>query len=156
MFMWQIVAGIRERVADADLLWSHGRREGALLSILVAIAATARLACPDVHGDRRQFVAFLKTTHGWTIAVEFRGQQVDVDTLFYKWLRCQLVHEAYLPLDLKIDDSFTDPGACGVRAGGAPEFTVLISPGWYVFFRDAIGHALLSLEKAEGSDVTDD
>jgi hypothetical protein len=132
---------IVDRMADADLLWHHGRREGALLSALVAVSATARRTYPDIAGDRAAFEAFMKTTHGWTIAVEHRGISVDVDLLFYKWLRCELVHAGSLPPDLRIDDEFTDPRQCGVRAGGAPEYTVLLSPGWYQFFVDAVRNA---------------
>ncbi len=132
---------IVDRVADADLLWHYGRREGALLNVLVAVSATARRTFPDVRGDRAAFEAFMKTTHGWTIAVEHRGVPVDMDSLFYKWLRCELVHVGSLPPDLRIDDQFTDPDVCGVRAGGAPNYTVLLSPGWYQFFADVVRNA---------------
>lgn len=129
---------IVDRLADADLLWHHGRREGALLSALVAVSATARRTFPEIEGDRAAFEAFMKTTHGWTIAVEHRGVSVDMDHLFYKWLRCELVHAGSLPPDLRINDNFTDPDHCGVRAGGAPNYVVLLSPGWYQFLVGAV------------------
>ncbi|WP_022883212.1 hypothetical protein [Gryllotalpicola ginsengisoli] len=132
---------IQDRLEDADLLWRHNRREGALLSVLVAVAATARKAFPQITGDRASFEAFMKTTHDWTISVEHRGQQVDLDHLFYKWLRCELVHTATLPVDLRINDEFSDPDSCTVRAGGAPEHTVLLSPGWYYFLTRAVREA---------------
>jgi hypothetical protein len=132
---------IAERLVDADLLWSQGRREGALLSALVAVSATARLTFPDARGDHDAFVRFMKTTHRWSMRVQHRGVPVDMDEIFYKWLRCELVHTGGLPRDIRIDDLFTDPTACGVRAGGAPEFTVLISPGWYHFLVDAVRNA---------------
>jgi hypothetical protein len=129
---------IADRLADADLLWREGHREGALLSVLVAVSATARRTFPDVAGDRDAFVKFMKTTHGWTMSVEHRGEQVDMDLLFYKWLRCELVHVGELPTDIRIDDAFSDPTACSVRAGGAPGYAVLLSPGWYQFLVDGV------------------
>lgn len=132
---------IRDRLEDADLLWGHHRREGALLIVLVATAATARKTFPQITGDRASFEAFMKTTHDRTISVEYRGQQVDLDHLFYKWLRCELVHTATLPVDLRIDDTFSDPDSCSVRAGGAPNHAVLLSPGWYYFLTSAIRNA---------------
>lgn len=39
---------IKDRLAEADLLWKHGRREGALLSVLVAVAVTARITFPEI------------------------------------------------------------------------------------------------------------
>lgn len=132
---------IEDRLTDADLLWKHGRREGALLSVLVAIAATARKAFPEITGDRASFEAFMKTTHGWTIGVEHRGQVVDLDHLFYKWLRCELVHTGTLPVDLRIEDQLGDPNANSVRAGGAPDYTVLLGPGWYRFLVNAVRNA---------------
>lgn len=119
---------IEDRLADADILWKHGRHEGALLSVLVAVAATARKTFPEITGDRASFEAFMKTTHGWTIGIEYRGQVVDLDHLFYKWLRCELVHTAALPVDLRIEDQLGDPNANSVRAGGAPDYTVLLGP----------------------------
>lgn len=116
-----------DRLVDAQRLWAAGRREGALLLVMVALAASARRSHPGAT-DRDSFVTFLKSHHAWTISVEFRGDQWDLDALFYKWLRCQLVHEAGLPVDIRIDNSLT---GLEVRAGGAPEFLLLIAPGWF-------------------------
>ena len=128
-----------DRVADADMLWHNGRREGAFLLILTSFAAAGRLAFPRVKHDRENFVKFMKSFHSWTIKVEFRGNSIDADHLFYKWMRCELVHQGQLPIDLRIDNTFTnDPNSCALRAGGAPEYTLLVSPGWYWFFRRCI------------------
>lgn len=122
-----------DRLIDAEHLWAAGRREGALLSIIVAVAASARRAHPSLT-DRAAFVTFLKSRHAWTISVEFRGEQWDLDALFYKWLRCELVHEAGLPVDIRIGASLT---GLEVRAGGPPEDVVLISPDWFGYLADA-------------------
>ncbi|WP_139240928.1 hypothetical protein [Actinomyces glycerinitolerans] len=87
----------------------------------------------------------MKDSHDWTINVEYRGEQVDLDLLFYKWMRCELVHNGGLPVDLPIDESFADPRSCSVRAGGAPDYMVLVSPGWYWFL---VGHVRSTVEQA--------
>lgn len=63
---------ITDRLVDADLLWRHGRREGALLSALVAVAATAQRAFPGAR-DGDAFRRFLREQHDWTVSVEYRG-----------------------------------------------------------------------------------
>lgn len=130
---------ILARMDDAECLWANGRREGAFLMALVAVAAAGRLAHPEIRGDRANFVAFLKDSHNWTSSVEYRGKQVDLDLLFYKWMRCELVHNGRLPIDLRIDNSFADPRSCTVRAGGKPDYTVLVSPGRFWFLSSACG-----------------
>lgn len=133
---------IQERLADADLLWQHGRREGALLSALIAVSATAQKTFPTVKGDRTKFVAFMKSSNRMTFRVEYRGDLVDLYELFYKQLRCPLVHAAELPVDLRIeDDMCDDPNSFAVRAGGAPEYTVLLSSSWYRFLVNAVLNA---------------
>ena len=83
----------------------------------------------------------MKAALNLTISVEYRGQQVNLDHLSYKWLRCELVRSAKLPDDLRIDDEFSDPNSRSVRAGGPPEYTVLLSPGWYFFLTRAVREA---------------
>ena len=104
-----------------------------MLLAMVAVAAAARRAYPGL-SDHRAFVADLKSRHTWTIAVEFRGKSWDLDELFYTWLRCELVHAARMPVDLRIDDSLS---GLEVRAGGPPEYVVPISPDWFDFFVQA-------------------
>lgn len=126
---------IEDRLQDAELLRDHGREDGALLSLLVAVAALARLEYPNL-GDRVRFETLLRQYHKWTIEVEFRGSLVDTDHLLYKWLRCHLVHEAAMPPDIRIDHTIADPTSLTVRAGGPPEHTVLLSPGWLQHLTD--------------------
>lgn len=131
----------QDRLKDAELLWEHHRHEGAFLNVLIAVAATARKTFPEIKGDRESFERFMKTTHDWTTSIEYRGQQIDVDHFFYKWLRCELIHTAALPIDLRIDNEFADPASYTVRAGGAPDHTVLLTPGWYHFLTQAVANA---------------
>ena len=50
--------------------------------------------------------------------------------MLYKLLRCQLVHEADLPSDVEFLDDLPEEQAA-VRAGGAPEYVLKLSPGWF-------------------------
>lgn len=122
---------IEDRIADARLLWDHGRREGALLSALVAVAAASRQRFPRSAGysDRQAFTQLLSDALPWNIAVEYRGKLVPVEELFYEWFRCQLVHEGRLPQDIQFLDD-VEPEALVIRAGGAPEYVLKVSPGW--------------------------
>ncbi len=137
--------GIRTRIEDAMLLWESGRYEGAFLSALVAVAATARRRSPDrkAVGDREAFEQFLASAHSMRLSVEYRGEVHPIERIFYKWLRCELVHEGGLPIDIQFmpDDG---PGLA-VRAGGAPEFVLKLSNGW---FQHLIGAVVKAHENA--------
>lgn len=123
---------IRARIEDALFLWEHDRLEGAFLSALAAVAASARRQFPNrkAIGDRESFERFLTGAHSVRINVEFRGESHPVEHIFYKWLRCELVHEGGVPVDIQFmpDDK---PGFMSVRAGGAPEYVLKISHGWF-------------------------
>jgi hypothetical protein len=119
---------IRERVRDAQLLWANQRRESALLLALVAVAAVARDRYPEA-GDREAFVRVLTDARSVRLSVEFRSQLEPIEKLLYKWVRCELVHRGGLPLDVENADALGE--GLVVRAGGAPEHTVLLPPGWF-------------------------
>lgn len=153
---------VHDRLDDARVLYAAGRRTGALLSVLVAVAATSRKRYPksDVPSDGdafRKFVAeemmtingvlanycaeqartaagrfdravkargmtlgtFLEsviaerlsgseTTDlqeiekilGSGVYVHFRDQTITLDDLLYRFVRCELAHEATLPDDV--------------------------------------------------------
>ncbi|MEV4201084.1 hypothetical protein [Micromonospora globbae] len=128
---------IGERMIDAEVLWTADRREGALLSLLVALSAAARIEYPNT-GDGAAFRRFLAARHTWNISVEHRGQLVTVDQLMWKWLRCELAHEATLPFDVQFYEPAADPGGLVIRAGGAPSYCVLLSAEWYWWLRQLI------------------
>jgi hypothetical protein len=123
---------LRARVEDAQLLWRNGRRDGAFLSALVAVAATSRKRFADRKAvtDRDAFERFLEAAHSVRLSVEYRGECHPIEHIFYKWFRCELVHEGGLPIDIEFmpDD---EPGLLSVRAGGAPEFVLKVSEGWF-------------------------
>ncbi|MHB1165281.1 MAG: hypothetical protein ACYC90_11605 [Candidatus Nanopelagicales bacterium] len=112
-----------------------------MLNVLVAVSATAQRTYPDEKREGRRFTDFLASAHTWRIGVEYQGEVIDTDELFYKWLRCELVHTGGLPTDLRIDPGEGDPESNSIRAGGAPDYTLLLGPGWYYFFRNAVLNA---------------
>ena len=115
---------------DARLLWNAGRREGAFLVALVAVAARARHEYPRPLGDRDAFERFIESRSRLRISVEFRGELRPLERVFYKWMRCELVRDGGLPLDIRFKED-AEPGELSVRAGGAPNYVLLVSPGWF-------------------------
>jgi len=93
---------IHERVEDALFLYQNGRYEGAFLTALLAVAATAgREEAKNKMGDRACFEAFLDRRRRGVLKVEFRGELHTIPHIFYKWFRCELVHEGGLPIDVE-------------------------------------------------------
>ena len=133
---------IRARVEDAEFLWKHERYEGAFLSALSAVAATARLRYPDRKAtkDGDSFRQFLKSGRSGELGVEFRGEPHPIEHIFYKWLRCELVHEGGLPVDIQFMPDAT-PGALSIRAGGEPEFILKLSHGWFHYLLSLVANA---------------
>jgi len=133
---------IRARIEDALLLWDAGRLEGAFLIALVAVAATSRRRFSDrkAVGDREAFVRFVESACTVRISVEYRGECLPVEQIFYKWFRCQLVHEGGLPPDIEFM-SDAEPGTMTVRAGGAPDFVLKVSHGWFDHMIGAVASA---------------
>lgn len=121
---------LQERVKDAQTLWDSGRVEGAFLVVLLAVAARARQEYPRSVSDREAFECFVKSRFRPCVSVEYRGELHRLERIFYKWMRCELVHDGALPVDLRLKEH-TEPDELSVRAGGAPDYTLLISPGWF-------------------------
>lgn len=125
--------GAADRIEDAKFLWKTGRRGSGLLLACVAVAARARKEHPDAPRarDGKAFEQLVEDVLSVGLSVEFRGEQVPIERLLYKWIRCELVHTGAVPVDIEIDDSLGD--GLTVRAGGAPDFIVKLSPGWFDF-----------------------
>jgi hypothetical protein len=121
---------IKSRLEDAELLWKAGRLEGAFVLALIAVAATSRRVFPRPIADQKAFEDFMD--QGWfkKMHVEYRGELHEIRHIFYKWFRCNLIHEGELPIDVEIIPD-SKPGILSVRAGGAPEFVLQVSQGWY-------------------------
>ncbi len=131
--------GIKNRIKDAVLLWNNDRRESAFLLTVVSVAAVSRLRYPlEKDGD-----AFRKTFQDFTrvsLKVEFRGQLEPIENIFYKWIRCELIHEANVPFDIEfVDDK--DYGKMSIRAGGHPEYKLKLGTGWFFHLNDSIVNA---------------
>ncbi len=139
---------IRARIEDAMFLWNNGHKEGAFLSALVAVASTAKRISPDrmAIGDRDAFEQFLKSAHSVRLSVEYRGELHTIEHIFYKWLRCELIHEGGLPTDLEFMPD-TKPGTLSVRAGGAPEFVLKLSEGWFHFLVNSVVSAPINSDQ---------
>ncbi len=120
---------IRNRIDDALFLWSNDRFEGAFLSALVAVAGTSKLLFPK-KGDKDAFEDFLQQGIFQRVSVEYLDGIHPAYHIFYKWFRCELVHEGGLPNDIKFMPDST-LGSVGIRAGGAPEKILKISYGWF-------------------------
>lgn len=130
---------ISSRIDDALFLWDNGRLEGAFLSALAAVAATSRRQFPDrkLVKDGEAFELFLAGTSSIRITVEYRGEFHSVEHVLYKWFRCELVHEGGIPVDIQFMPD-TQPGARTIRAGGAPEYILKVSHGWFHHLINAV------------------
>jgi hypothetical protein len=132
-------------VEDAELLWREERAEAALLMALVAASATARRKYPDCK-DGEGFERLLLDARRWRLHLEFRGAPVPIERLLWKWLRCELVHEAGLPIDIGLAP-IDGRNQLSARAGGAPDHELHLSEAWLhhvldVVIYDPINHDL--------------
>jgi hypothetical protein len=93
-----------------------------------------RCACrdPETRNRRKRVEDFLRDALHAKISVEYRGKLWSTEEVFDKWLRCNLVHEGELPIDIQFMDE-SKPGIMSFRAGGAPEYVLKIGCGWFHF-----------------------
>jgi hypothetical protein len=105
---------IRKRIEDADLLFQCGRKEGALLLVLIAVAATSRKRYPRKdYKDKKAFEEFVceemsKYAPGWKKDTKvdsiFQGEPLWMPKVLYELIRCNLAHEAELPIYISFED----------------------------------------------------
>jgi hypothetical protein len=96
------------RIEDARILYEAGRSEGALLLLLVAVAALSRVRYPkaQVPSDKKAFRQLLKDEQ-WSLCragpktILIGGEETPVEDFLYEWLRNSLVHEGSIPDALK-------------------------------------------------------
>lgn len=122
--------GIQKKVDDAKYLWNNGRKESGFLLVLIAFASIAQKIYPNIKKDRERFEKLYRDKNKGNIGVEFRGKLVSIETVFYKWMRCELVHEGSLPNDIEIMEE-QKPNSMSIRAGGKPEYILKIGEGWF-------------------------
>jgi hypothetical protein len=101
---------VRDRIEDSKLLFNAGRLEGALISVLLAAAATSRKRYPDrkTMRDRAAFEQFLtderpKVLGGLEVNIEFGGEMLRFESLLYRFVRSSLVHESQLEDSISFD-----------------------------------------------------
>ena len=125
---------IKDRLDDAQILWKNNRLDGAFLNILIAVASASRKKFPkDKFTDKDAFINFIKSFGGPRIKVEYRGECYEMEYIFYKWVRCELVHEGDIPIDIQFFPEENGDGFI-VRAGGFPEYTLKLSKNWFWYF----------------------
>jgi hypothetical protein len=59
--------------------------------------------------------------------IEFRGQKHRIEHVWYKWLRCELAHEASLPKDINFDP---DPTHGVTRTAITEDGSLTLTHGW--------------------------
>ncbi|MCK4661495.1 MAG: hypothetical protein KAT68_01410 [Bacteroidales bacterium] len=128
--------GIRRSIEDACFLWENERKESAFLLVMVAVASLSKLR----YSNLRDGEAFRKILHDFNtvrISVEFRGELQTIEQVFYKWVRCYLVHESNIPIDIQFQED-KEIGIMSVRAGGAPEYMLKLGTGWFFHFVESV------------------
>ncbi|HEY1684393.1 MAG TPA: hypothetical protein VGG19_06500 [Tepidisphaeraceae bacterium] len=149
---------IRARIEDAMVLFAIGRLEAALLCTLTAVAASSRrrrpIGTPSVlrpgraMGDGEAFEAFLKEEmvricNVVNFFVQYRGSMHRLEHIFYKWMRCDLAHEAQLPIDIAFQE---DPEPNSFRLEVRSDGVLVLSQGWL----DGLANAVI--QAPENSD----
>jgi len=131
-----LMQGIKRTVDDAYFLWTYGKKESAFLLVLIAVAAVSKLRYPQLR-DGNAFRQTLVDFQPVRLQVEYRGELQTIEHIFYKWVRCHLVHESELPADIEFqgDDS---NGSMSVRAGGQPDYLLQIGTGWFFHFVQSV------------------
>src|SRR3954471_11215126 len=96
---------VTDRIDDARVLYSQGRRQGSLLAVLIAVTATARKRFPPntpsrtnpskPMGDIEAFTTFLHEELGKMNVpldrpLQFRGRPTSLGMLLYRFVRNEL------------------------------------------------------------------
>ena len=97
---------------------------------IVAVIARARQDFPKPMREGESFRRYVESVFPMRLSVEYRGKLWTIEKIFYTWFRCEIVHRGGLPKDLGFIVD-TEPGGLSVRAGGAPEYKLLVSRSWF-------------------------
>ena len=105
---------IKARIEDAEILWQHGRKEGAWVLALVAAAATSRKRYPRPIYDNVAFKSFIrdvlptlmfgKPLQG-TPNPRIVFDQTPVEDIIYEHIRCYLLHEGEVAQQVAFSES---------------------------------------------------
>jgi hypothetical protein len=119
---------IRERLLDARLLYANGHYSGALLTSLVAVAATSRKRYPQPTRDSVAFTSFAASARGWiacgvdaqqgAVQMFYRGKLWGIEDVLYSFMRCELAHEGALPADVRFVPGIPGSLTFGLKDGG--------------------------------------
>lgn len=130
---------IRARIEDAELLWKHGRREGAWVLTLVAAAATSRKRYPRPCSDSKAFKQFIRDVSGTLVTGKSASDvanpqivfdQTPLEDIVYEHLRCNLVHEGQIATPVAFSESTVVDGKLQAKlAVGSPNMI----PDFWVF-----------------------
>ncbi len=113
---------IESRIEEAIILQQIGRFEGALTSVLIAVASTSRLRRPQGSASETEaFTLFLQEEHESIYGTECNMQGTmpirephnpttpartrTIPNILYRYLRCTLVHEAGVPSNIGFVES---------------------------------------------------
>lgn len=127
---------IIRRLNDAQFLWQKKRQESAFLLLMIALAALSKSRYPQLKDGE----AFRSTVLDFKLPIskiEYRGKLESIEQIFYKWIRCSLVHESEIPLDIQFKED-KEGNSMSIRAGGAPEYVLKIGTGWFSYFMNSI------------------
>ncbi|MBI4535478.1 MAG: hypothetical protein HY708_04310 [Ignavibacteriae bacterium] len=143
---------VRERLEDAVLLWNNGRKQGAWIQVLIAAAAISKLRFPDQKDGEafRQFIREVTPTivNGTApaipggITVVFNAEtpeQMPLDQVMYKHMRCYLLHEAVMPSDVCLSESHVVDGKLVADLRGGSPLT--IPDFWVIHLAKAVAYA---------------
>lgn len=97
---------IQNRIRKAESDFAIGDYENSLIQVLIAVAATSKKRYPKL-SDRQAFETFLANDFGPSIGIiggyikiAYRGEMHTMEHILYKFLRCNLLHEAEAPPDI--------------------------------------------------------
>ncbi len=139
---------IKARIEDAEVLWQHGRKEGAWVLALVAAAATSRKRYPRPARDNEAFKSFIRdvlpTLMFGKPSVGIPNprivfNQTPVENIVYEHLRCNLVHEGEVAHQVAFSESeIVDGKLQATLAVGSPN---LIPDFWVLHLMKAVKEA---------------
>jgi hypothetical protein len=114
---------VTDRIDDARILYSQGRRHGSLLAVLIAVTATARKRFPPntpsrtdptkPMGDIEAFTTFLheelsRLNVPLDRPLQFRNRPTTLEMLLYRFVRNELAPKPESPLEVQFHPASAD------------------------------------------------